>query len=763
MSILTREISPIVDNESTHPGSVETQDDIDYAESYREPYQGNLGIDLRPDGCNFAVHTGPNVKHVDLLIHHPTDPGVVIKSLRLSGVPSESNDHHAVGGFIPGLEPDDIYSLTVHYDDNPANSNSEIHDPYAKEFVDFGKKANGQPRLMPKVSAPSREKPRPLSQKTQPENRIIYEAHIKGATMLSEDIPEELRGTYAGFAHPANIKYLKELGITTVELLPVQQNAPEEHLYSQGKDNYWGYSTIGFFAPHNKYASQTENNNPVSEFKNMVSELHEAGIEVVLDVVYNHTAEGGNGDNSPVYSFKALDNNGYYHVDKHGNYRDNTGCDNMLNMSSPVARKTIMDSLRYWADDMGIDGFRFDLAASLLRNEAGEIDPHNSPFLREATNDPTLRKKLLIAEPWDIGGYPAGEFRGMQEWNGGSRDAIRRFWNTPHSAASELAHPLAGGFDPKRVINFVTAHDGFPLYDLVSYNDKHNLGNGEDNRDGTDDNISFNHGAEGPTNNPDIIYRRTRAAKNLALTTMMAIGTPMINAGDEILRTQLGNNNAYAQDNEISWTKYDNLSSHQIKMLEFMKELIKIRGASSLGHTDIHMGKLTDSPIDERGIDWLNQHGENMSIGDWNSGTKIFGMYSSGISGGTTKDSLIYFVNGSEGDEVISLPQNLGSAGEYTVVAETNYGSANINGVGKAPDNFILPAKSSVVLKRISANLPKTIVNQETQDLRSKLLNAIPNIGTSAFNLTNFDNPHHRPLPKDFLIDTAEATLPRAA
>lgn len=729
------------------------------AEKFRGDFKGKLGIELQPDGCNFAIHAGSNVEAIELILHNRAYPDIEISSYRLHRLDSIDGHVHPYGGFIPRLGPRDVYSITVRYDE--INANTGLLDPYAKSIIRYGESETGQPRLFSKVVETSTLENRPSHPEINPGDRVIYEVHIKGSTMLDQNIPEEIRGTYAGFAHPANIARLKDLGITTVELLPVQQNITEKFLYEQGRSNYWGYSTIGFFAPHAEYASGHENATAVSEFKTMVDELHRAGIEVVLDVVYNHTAEGGSND--PVYSFKGLDNNSYYHTNEDGSYRDNTGCGNMIDTSNPVARKLIMDSLQYWVTEMGVDGFRFDLAASLLRNSQGEIDSHCSLFLREINQDPVLANRLLIAEPWDIGGYPVGQFTGMQEWSGASRDANRRFWGPGSAMPGELARAIAGSLEDKKSINFVTAHDGFTLHDLTSYADKHNENNGENNRDGTNDNHSYNHGYEGPIDNPQIRQARLKTAMNLALTNLMSFGTPMVAAGDESLRTQHGNNNAYSQDNEISWLRRADLSPDERRMIEFMRESIKIRKASVLGQDSIHMGTVPDSPIQEKGLGWLNQHGNSMIISDWESGPKVFGVYSSGLAGESVSDSLLYYMNGSNNEQTITLPKELAYSGNYIVVAETNNGMANADGLGLLPEQFVLPAKSSVVLRRTSVNLPATPETITTSTLRQELKHRFKNIGSRALNLTSFVNTHATPLQPDFMVTPKAPTLPRAA
>jgi glycogen operon protein len=762
MSVLTHELDT---NHNTADTMLAQHEQPWAAEKFRGDFSGQMGIDLQPDGCNFAVHVGGNVSGVDLVVHNRANPDVETERYQLEVTDYEVGGETAAAaaGFIPRLEPGDIYSLTAHYygADDSEHSNSRLLDPYAKSILHYGEDETNRPQLFSRVVA-DQSSNRPPRPEIKQGKRVIYEAHQKGLTKLNPEIPEGVRGTYAALAHPSTIERLKELGITTVQLLPIQQNAPEEFLYRQGKTNYWGYSTIGFFAPHDKYATDPTSGKTVTEVKGMVDALHEAGIEVVLDVVYNHTAEGGH--NGPVYSFKGLDNNGYYHTNEDGSYRDNTGCGNMMNMSNPAARKLVMDSLRYWVDEIGVDGFRFDLAAALLRNSSGEVDSANSPFLREISEDPILKGRLMIAEPWDIGSYPVGEFTGMLEWSGQARDINRGFHNGEETRPSDLATIIAGSFSDKTAINFVTAHDGFTLRDLVTYSHKHNLDNGEDNRDGTNDNRSNNHGIEGPTDNPYVEQQRLRTAMGLALANLLSAGTPMITAGDEFLRTQGGNNNAYSHDNETNWIDLSGLSPDQRKMYNFMIEAISIRQSSVLGHDSIHMGGIPDSPIGEVGLGWLNQNGTDMTIGDWHGNSRVFGVYSSGLSGDSLADSILYYMNGSSTDQLITLPppDKLAYSGDYLVVAETANGNAERSGLGLAPNTFTLPAKSSIVLRRVSSRIPHQAPGETPGLLSENTPSRYIHLGSRVMKVVGLEEKIAPTLPSDFM--TAQgATLPHAA
>ena len=457
---------------------------------------------------------------------------------------------------------------------------------------------------------------------------IIYEAHIKGMTMRHPDIPEELRGTYAGMAHPAIIEHLTKLGITTVELMPIQQFTNDTTLQAKGLSNYWGYNTIGYFAPHNGYAATKDPGAQVSEFKAMVKALHAANIEVILDVVYNHTAEGNH--MGPTLSFRGIDNPSYYRLvdGDRQHYFDTTGTGNSLLMSSPQVLQLIMDSLRYWVTEMHVDGFRFDLASTLARQFA-EVD-RLSAFFDLIHQDPVVSQVKLIAEPWDVGadGYQVGGFPPLwSEWNGRYRDTVRDFWRGEFSSLPDFASRLAGSSDlygttgrkPTASINFVIAHDGFTLRDLVSYNEKHNEANLEGGADGANDNRSWNCGVEGDTDDEDIIELRYRQQRNFLTTLMFSQGVPMIAHGDELGRTQRGNNNVYCQDNELSWINWD-LDEHDHKLLHFTRHLIHLRR----DHPGMRRRRFLEGPARRGGeselgeIEWFTPAGTHMTEEEWN-------------------------------------------------------------------------------------------------------------------------------------------------
>ena len=458
---------------------------------------------------------------------------------------------------------------------------------------------------------------------------VIYEAHVKGMTMRHPDVPDDVRGAYAGIAHPATIRHLQGLGVTAIELMPVHQFVHDSTLDDKGLRNYWGYNTIGFFAPHNGYACFGTRGEQVQEFKTMVRSLHRAGIEVILDVVYNHTAEGNH--LGPTLSFRGIDNEAYYRlVDGDPKYYyDTTGTGNSLNVRHHESLRLLMDSLRYWVTEMHVDGFRFDLASSLAR-EFHEVD-RLSAFFDLVNQDPVVSQVKLIAEPWDVGegGYQVGRFPPLwTEWNGRYRDTVRDFWRGEPSSLAEFASRFTGSSDlyesdnrrPIASINFVTAHDGFTLNDLVSYNEKHNEANGEDNNDGESHNRSWNCGVEGPTEAAEVNILRERQKRNFLATLLLSQGVPMIAHGDELSRTQQGNNNVYCQDGELSWIDWDDARQHEV-LTEFTAGLARLRAAHPVfRRRRFFQGRpITGSSIDD--IAWLRPDGNHMTDHDWTVGT----------------------------------------------------------------------------------------------------------------------------------------------
>jgi glycogen operon protein len=477
---------------------------------------------------------------------------------------------------------------------------------------------------------------------------VIYEVHVKGFTKLHPDIPEELRGTYAGFAHPVAIDHLLKLGVTAVELLPIHQFFHDGFLLDRGLRNYWGYHTLSYFAPHNEYASTRRPNGTVAELKRMVQRLHAAGIEVILDVVYNHTAEGNH--EGPTLSLRGIDNASYYRLveDDPRYYMDYTGTGNSLNMRHPHVLQMIMDSLRYWVEEMHVDGFRFDLASTLARS-LHEVD-RLSAFFDLVQQDPVINTVKLIAEPWDLGsgGYQVGNFPPLwSEWNGKYRDCVRDYWRSEGTALGEFGYRFTGSSDlykssartPHASVNFLTVHDGFTLRDLVSYNDKHNIDNGEDNRDGESHNRSWNCGEEGPSENPDVLALRARQTRNLLATLFFSQGVPMLLAGDEMGRTQRGNNNAYCQDGELSWLDWEHVDR---RLLDFTRELIAFyrrhpvfqrRGWFQSRKVHAH------SDRDLHDIGWFTAQGVEMRDEDWSAAkANVLGVFLNGRGIATPDD-----------------------------------------------------------------------------------------------------------------------------
>jgi glycogen operon protein len=511
---------------------------------------------------------------------------------------------HVFHGLVEGMGVGTRYGLRVHGEWNPAegirhNPNKLLLDPHARAISGeytwgqavFGHDMN-EPTQMDETDAAgstplcvvtddSFDWSGDVAPRTAYADTIVYEVHVKGFTQLHPDVPENIRGTYAGLAHPAAIKHFTDLGVTAVELLPVHQFVQDSHLEEKGLRNYWGYNSIGFFAPHGDYSSVGDEGGQVNEFKAMVKAFHDAGLEVILDVVYNHTAEGNH--MGPTLSFKGIDNESYYRLveGQRDSYFDTTGTGNSLNVGHPAALGLIMDSLRYWVTEMHVDGFRFDLATTLTR-QGGDAEIH-SAFLTLIHQDPVLATVKMIAEPWDTAGYQVGGFPAdWSEWNGKFRDDVRDFWHGTDGILGTLSQRVLGSPDvyeadrrsPMASINFVTAHDGFTLADLTSYNEKHNEANGEDNNDGESDNKSQNGGVEGPTDDQAVNEYRNRQRRNYLATLLLSAGVPMILGGDEIARTQGGSNNAYAQDNEVSWFDWDNADA---ELLAFTTELISLR------------------------------------------------------------------------------------------------------------------------------------------------------------------------------------------
>jgi isoamylase len=561
-------------------------------------------------------------------------------------VPLDEVDGYVWHGYLPRIGPGQRYGYRVHGSYDPAaglrcNPAKLLIDPYAKTVVGdltWGQEVFGytfgDPHGPPNELDSAGSVPRSVVTNPHFEwgddrhpripwhETVIYEAHVKGLTKLHPDVPENLRGTYAGLAHPAVIDHLTGLGITAIELLPVHRFVSESDLIDRGLSNYWGYNSIAYLAPHDAYATAGPEM-VVPEFKQMVKTLHQAGIEVILDVVYNHTAEGNH--LGPTFSLKGLDNTAYYRLveDEPRYYMDYTGTGNSMNMRHPHVLQLIMDSLRYWILDCHVDGFRFDLASTLAR-ELHDVD-RLSTFFEIIQQDPVISQVKLIAEPWDVGegGYQVGNFPPLwSEWNGMYRDTMRDFWRGEPATLPEFASRLTGSSDlyeddtrhPKASINFITAHDGFTLADLVAYNDKHNEANGEDNRDGTDDNRSWNCGVEGPTDDADVLVCRARRHRNLLATLVLSQGVPMLLGGDEFGRSQHGNNNAYCQDNEISWFRWDEVDED---LLAFTRRLIALRQQHPVFRRRRWFQGRPLRGEDITDVAWLRPDGTPMDDEDW--------------------------------------------------------------------------------------------------------------------------------------------------
>jgi isoamylase len=595
-----------------------------------------LGATYDGTGTNFSLFSEV-ASRVELCLFDEDD--------RETRVSVEEVDAFCWHTYLPSVGPGQRYGYRVHGPWDPAaglrcNPAKLLLDPYAKAIdgevdwdpacfgYDFGdpeaRNDHDSAAHVPKsvVHNPFFDWGNDRPPATPQHESVIYEVHTKGFTVRHPDIPESLRGTYGGLGHPVAIEYLRDLGVTAVELLPVHQFVHDAHLLERGLRNYWGYNSIGFFAPHNDYASGGRGEQ-VQEFKAMVRALHDAGIEVILDVVYNHTAEGNH--LGPILSLKGIDNAAYYRLvdDDRRHYYDTTGTGNSLNVRHPRSLQLIMDSLRYWVSEMHVDGFRFDLAATLAR-QFHEVD-RLSAFFDLIQQDPVVSQVKLIAEPWDIGegGYQVGNFPPVwSEWNGKYRDTVRDFWRGEPATLPELASRLTGSSDlyqsdtrrPAASINFVTAHDGFTLADLVSYNEKHNEANGEGNNDGESHNRSWNCGVEGPTDDEEIIERRRVQQRNFILTLMLSQGVPMLLGGDEIGRSQGGNNNAYCQDDEISWF---NWAATDDGLRDFTRRAIRLRqGHPVFRRRHWFQGRPIRGTVD---IGWLRPDGTEMDDADWDA------------------------------------------------------------------------------------------------------------------------------------------------
>ena len=639
--------------------------------------------------------------------------------------------------YLPGVNPGQRYGYRVHGPFDPqtgrrCNAAKLLLDPYAKAIqgeIDWDDSLfdyrfddgsvnddDSAPHMMRSVVInPFFDWHNDRHPRTPYHETVIYETHVKGFTKLHPDIPEELRGTYGGIAHPAAIDYLHKLGVTAIELMPVHQFVQDHTLVQQGLSNYWGYNTIGFFAPHNAYSAAGQRGEQVAEFKGMVRTLHEAGIEVILDVVYNHTAEGNH--LGPTLSFRGIDNAAYYRLvdDDPQFYMDYTGTGNSFNVRQPHSLQLIMDSLRYWVTEMHVDGFRFDLAATLAR-ELHDVDKL-SAFFDLVHQDPIVSQVKLIAEPWDIGdgGYQVGNFPPLwTEWNGKYRDTVRDFWRGEPGSLGEFSARLTGSSDlyehsgrrPVASINFVTAHDGFTLTDLVSYNDKRNDANGEDSNDGERHNRSWNCGVEGPTDDPEVLALRAQQRRNFLATLALSQGVPMLLYGDEVGRSQQGNNNAYCQDNELTWVDWSTMDE---ELLEFTTKLLELRAE----HPVFRRRRFFDGRPVRRGegeplpdIAWLTPAGESMTQEDWGSGlgrsVAVFvnglGISSTDTRGERITDSSFLLCFNSHGTQIAMTLPSEEYAERWEVVVDTTM-TEHETGYD-AGSTLPLPGRALIVLRK---------------------------------------------------------------
>jgi isoamylase len=697
-----------------------------------KPYP--LGATWDGKGINFAVFS-LNADGVELCLFNPDNEKEESAKIKIEEV-----THHIWHVYIPDLKPGQLYGYRVYGPYEPENGhrfnpNKLLVDPYAKavngtikwnnsvfgyqvgdDGEDLSYNEEDSAEFIPKCVVIDTyfewEDDRRLD--IPYHNTIIYEAHVKGFTKLRPEIPEEIRGTYAAISHPVTINYLKELGITAIELLPVHHFVEDQHLIEKGLTNYWGYNTLAFFAPDGRYSSNGVLGGQVVEFKQMVKELHKAGIEVIIDVVYNHTAEGNH--MGPTFSFKGLDNASYYRLmqDDQRHYMDYTGTGNTLNVQLPNVLAMIMDSLRYWVTEMHVDGFRFDLAAALART-LYDTDSMSS-FFNIIHQDPVISQVKLIAEPWDIGeeGYMVGKFPvGWGEWNGMFRDQIRNFWREGGTKMTAFAERFTGSPDlyrndyrrPTASINFITAHDGFTLNDLVSYNDKHNEANGEDDKDGDESNNSWNCGVEGPTDDEGVNALRARQKRNLLTTMLLSQGVAMVVAGDEFGNTQNGNNNAYCQDNEISWLDWAKADQ---QLISFTKSIIAISNSHPTFRRRRWFQDLAVSGSDVKDIMWFLPDGNRIPDEKWGETVAgSFGVFLDGLGircvddeGNRLKDDHFYIIfhSGEEQQDFVLPGEECAS--NWQMVLNTAENVINGNEHEMLPDEKLSVTGKSVVVLR---------------------------------------------------------------
>ncbi len=680
--------------------------------------------------------------------------------------------------FVPGIGPGQRYGYRVHGDWNPAagerfNPAKLLLDPYARAitgYVDyrgpisdhttasnFDRDTTDSFGAVPlSVVVADSPPPPPLAKPVPLDQMVIYETHVKGYTQRHPEVPEGLRGTYAGFADEAVIKHLVDTGINAVEFLPVQHFISEPFIVGRGLVNYWGYNTLGFFAPHAPYSNSGSLGGQVSEFKALVGKLHEAGIAVILDVVYNHTGEGGH--EGPTLCFRGIDHGGYYRLtsDNRNDY-DVTGCGNAVDTSEPRVLQLVMDSLRYWATDMGVDGFRFDLCTTLIRDHAHHVDQLH-PFKQQIAADPQLAGKVMISEPWDLGpyGYQVGRWgQGWSEWNDHFRAYTRDFWRGATNGVQELATRLSGSSDTfdhggrpaTSSINFVTAHDGFTMRDVVTYDLKHNEANAERNRDGTDDNRSWNHGYDGETDDEEINSARQRTARNMMATLVLSAGVPMITAGDEMGRTQNGNNNAYCQDSPASWVDW-HTQVDWADQLALTRTLLKLRADHPVLRNPEYRShrELVDDQGNGLGrsdVAWFSEHGTEMAIEHWHdAGRRTLGQYVSDAD-----EAFLVFVHGGWSPVVLTLPGQPW-ASSWTIAAHTGLRAELPHKPLLAGSSITVPAKTVVVLQgEVLCHLQPVAVSPVSPDDTAFSVGAVldEELTPAPADPDGGDTPAHRP------------------
>ena len=680
---------------------------------------------------NFALFS-ENATKVELCLFD--SPDATVETHRIA-LPEQTA--YVWHGYFPDLKPGQVYGFRVHGPNDPArghrfNPNKVLLDPYVRavaQNLTWDDAVLGDNDLDSAPFAPRAwvthgqfdwGDDKPL--RTPWHDTVVYEVHVKGFTKQHPGVPEELRGTYAGMASPAAIEHLRTLGVTAVELLPVHYHIDERFLASKGRVNYWGYNTLGFFAPDPRYSASGVHG-AVTEFKTMVKRLHEAGIEVILDVVYNHTAESDH--LGPTLSLRGIDNASYYRIaDDRRLYVDFTGCGNSLNVGHPRVLQLIMDSLRYWVHEMHVDGFRFDLASALAR-ELWDVDRLGA-FFDIIQQDPVLSEVKLIAEPWDLGpnGYQVGNFPVLwTEWNGKYRDCVRRFWKGDGGTVGELASRLTGSSDlyqhngrrPSASLNFITAHDGFTLHDLVTYERKHNEANGENNRDGSDHNDNWNCGVEGPTDDVSINTLRARQQRNFLATLLLSQGVPMLLAGDEFCHSQQGNNNAYCQDSPIAWLNWD-LSAEQRAHLDFVRTVLQLRKEQPVFRRRYFFQGRSIHGAEIKDLYWMRPDGNEMSDADWSGGHAAclgMGMLGDQISETDERgerivgDSFLILLNARDEPEFFRIGSRRRNV-SWTCVLDTAEPQAGPRIFGHM-SHFPLQARSLAVLRpeRLSTRSPK--------------------------------------------------------